>query len=576
MAPQAEPRSLPRIAVFSGPTATIGNSAPLVTSNKARARHGLPLMTAADGRPVAMDVLRPQRLAAPVTVYVEALSAHPLEADAAELYAPPDGWLDGDGRFTTERPSDGGTPVHVVELLPEDGLIPLPYMARQADGSAWEDTTASPLAGAAESRQTFYPDASRIYEEIDRLGVGGDGRAVALSSVAAFDFYRGIPSGGWTKGRAATSRSDVGTGEIAPEELGHDYFGYYPFHLHREPTLAHLAVATNLVQRVLATGDYVGAQWLEGSPTTEETMYWFNLVVDTVHPLVGHSAQRPHGTVSADGDRNIVDGVEYLLSGIALDAEGRDRVGAVMIVDEVVFSAREVTKTDARPGNYEVVGGHGGIVADMGGYGPPQLTFTSEKRHTHTSSVRLSVLPETVTGVTGSLADGVRRVPVRVKDERGELDPSAMPRVAFTKFSRYVGTPTGADAAADASVEVEVLARIAANLEDAPLAGFVAEGMSPYGLTDPTSNAALALASFSGMPVVRVGRGNTGGMAYKLDPLSIAGNNLSATKARILLMAAMLKLGALPPAADPANPTPAEVDAVKAAVAAYQEVFDTH
>jgi hypothetical protein len=78
------------------------------------------------------------------------------------------------------------------------------------------------------------------------------------------------------------------------------------------------------------------------------------------------------------------------------------------------------------------------------------------------------------------------------------------------------------------------------------------------------------------MPVVRVGRGNTGGTAYKLDPLSIAGNNLSATKARILLMAAMLKLGDPPPAADPFHPTPTEVEATQAAVAAYQELFDTH
>ena len=31
----------PRIAVFSGPTATIGNSQPLITSNKARAKYGL-------------------------------------------------------------------------------------------------------------------------------------------------------------------------------------------------------------------------------------------------------------------------------------------------------------------------------------------------------------------------------------------------------------------------------------------------------------------------------------------------------------------------------------------------------
>ena len=74
-----------RIAHLAGPNATIQNTPPLVTSNKAGAKHNLPLMTNPDGAPARFDVLRPQRLAAPVTVYVEQFSAHPLEADAAEL-----------------------------------------------------------------------------------------------------------------------------------------------------------------------------------------------------------------------------------------------------------------------------------------------------------------------------------------------------------------------------------------------------------------------------------------------------------------------------------------------------------
>ena len=76
----------PRIAVFSGATATIANTQPLVTSNKGRARYGLPLRTHPDGSTPRFDVLRPQRLARPVTVYVQQFSAHPLEADAADLY----------------------------------------------------------------------------------------------------------------------------------------------------------------------------------------------------------------------------------------------------------------------------------------------------------------------------------------------------------------------------------------------------------------------------------------------------------------------------------------------------------
>ena len=60
------------------------------------------------------------------------------------------------------------------------------------------------------------------------------------------------------------------------------------------------------------------------------------------------------------------------------------------------------------------------------------------------------------------------------------------------------------------------------------------------------------------------------------SPFAIAGSNLTATKARLLLMACLMKLGSLPPAADPMNPTHAEMDAVKARLAAYQSVFNTH
>src|SRR3989442_12926952 len=129
----------PRIAHLAGSNATIQNSPPLVTSNKAREKYGLPLVTGSDGAPLRFDVLRAQRLAAPVTVYVEQFSAHPLERDAAELYAPPDGYLDAAGAFHRERLSASDRPVYEVTLRPEDGLFMLPYMARQANGEALED-----------------------------------------------------------------------------------------------------------------------------------------------------------------------------------------------------------------------------------------------------------------------------------------------------------------------------------------------------------------------------------------------------------------------------------------------------
>src|SRR5712692_658246 len=356
----------PKIAVFSGPTATIQNSEPLVTSNKARTQHGLVPRANPDGSPMRFDGLRPQRLAAPVKVYVEQFSAHPLERDAADLYAPPDGYLDRSGAFHRERQGPDDVPVYEITLRPEDGLFPLPYMGRQADGRAWESDGVTREAPAASTRQPFYPDASRLFEEIDRLGIDEDGVANMLSSKADFDFHRALPSAGYTKGLPASARTDVGDGDIPPETLGRDFFPYRPTHLRAEPPMASLARLTNAVQEALAGGTYAGAIWLEGSPSVEETSYWLSLLIDTPLPIVGNASQRPHGAASNDGDRNIVDSVDYILSGIWADADRRDSVGAVVIQDERIFTAREVQKADARPGGYVATGGHGGIVGSMG------------------------------------------------------------------------------------------------------------------------------------------------------------------------------------------------------------------
>ena len=118
-----------RIAHLAGPTATIQNTPPLVTSNKARVKHGLPLLKDVDGATLRYDALRPQRLAAPAKIYVEQFSAHPLESDVAELYGPPDGYMGDDGVFRKQRQKASDKPVYEIELKPEDGLYPLPYMA---------------------------------------------------------------------------------------------------------------------------------------------------------------------------------------------------------------------------------------------------------------------------------------------------------------------------------------------------------------------------------------------------------------------------------------------------------------
>lgn len=562
----------PRIAVFSGPTATIQNSEPLVTSNKAREKYGLPLRTNPDGSPMRFDVLRAQRLAAPVTVYLEQFSAHPLERDTAELYAPPDGYLDTSGAFHKERTSPDDKPVYEVTLKPEDGLYPLPYMARQANGQAWEMDGTEERAPAELCRVPFFPDGARLFEEIDRLGISDEGVGCLLSAKADFDFYRALPSGGYAKGRRAGERTDIGDGDIPPEMRGTDFFPYRPGYLRKEPPMSGLARLTNVVQKALSSGKYLGAIWLEGSPFVEETTYWLNLLIDATVSICGNSSQRPHGAIANDGDRNIVDSVDYITSRIWADESGRDSVGAVAILDEQIFTSRDVQKSDARPGGYVATGGHGGIIGRMGHPGAPQFSFKPVKRYTHTSAVNMSRLPREVQGsrVQGSK---IGTIAVSVKDAEGELLPTAIPTVTIVKHARYLPDDTSGDAGS----EVDILARIEKNLRNAPLAGFVAEGSAPFGAMSNAVDAALKRATFSGMPVVKVGRGNAGGYVDPTrDPLAIAGSNLTATKARLLLMACLMRFGCLPPAVDPAKPTAAETEATRAKLKQYQEVFDTH
>jgi hypothetical protein len=553
-------QELPLIAVFSGPNATIQNSPPLLTSRS----DGAGPEASENG---SGQILRPQRLARPVRVYIEAFTAHPLEADSRELYGAPDGFLDQNGEFKTEE-IEGGIPVYTVELLPDDGLYLLPYLARRRDGKPWDGSETGPGTDPEHVRQTFYPDASRIYEEIDRFGLAGPGGSDALRTQARFRFFRAIPPAGYLKGLPSWARPDEGSGDIAPERVGRDYFPYEPLHLRAEPPLEMLAKATNLVQNVLSSGDYLGAQWLESSTTIEETLYWLSLLVDSVLPIVGHSAQRSHGTLGADGDQNIVDGVTYIVSGVWRGTGGADIAGPVLVADECVFAARNVVKTDARPGNYVAVGGPGGPIGRVGGDVAPLLAQVPVWRHTSASDVRLTMLPYKVRGVRRTAGESlVELVDVAVKDGSGQLLGAAMPTVHIQKFAAYRAGPE--DVAGLGNL-LDLL------LGSAPLAGFVGEGSSPYGRLDPMTDAVLRRAVYSGLPVAKCGRGNTGGFVPKSDPDFVAGSNLTASKARMLLMASLLRLGALPPARDPDCPTDSEIANTRRAVARYQQIFDEH
>jgi hypothetical protein len=489
-------------------------------------------------------------------------TAHPLESDVQELYGKPDGYVDAKGNFSKARRSAADKPVLEVVLKPGDGLYPLPYMARQVNGKAWDAEYTEPKAPFSSSRQTFYPNASRIFEEIERNG----GR---IKEMADYDFYRAAPAGGYTKGLPESKRTDTGTGDIAPEKLGEHFFTYGPYGA--APSRMVIGRATNMVQQAMNSGKYLGAIWLEGSPSIETTSYWMNLLIDTKSPLVFNAAQRKRGSISADGDQNIKDAITFITSRVWSDEQDRSKVGAILMQDQIMYSSREVQKGDARPGGYVVTGGHGGIVGTMG-YGP-KLTFLPVRKHTYQSAVTLSQLPREVPGI--ARREGKPEVvTVPVKDAAGMLLPEAIPMVTLFKSSNWLSDEVNSK---DPSSEVDILARLEDYLTHHPLAGFVGEGTAPYGSLIAPMDAALTKAALQGFPVLKVARGNADGfMDTNPNNLFIEGQNITATKGMMLLMACILKFGALPPANDPVNPTAAELQTIKDHIARYQEVFNTH
>jgi len=204
--------------------------------------------------------------------------------------------------------------------------------------------------------------------------------------------------------------------------------------------------------------------------------------------------------------------------------------------------------------------------------GPPLLHYLPTARHTWRSDVNVTQLPSEVEGVRQK-GSRIETVPVGIKGPDATLLDTAIPKVAITKDASYWDD----NSSPDPEAEVDLIAMIGYMLKSAPLAGFVVEGFTPYGRTASNARHQLMLrAVHSGLPVVRVGRGNTEGFVPLHDPYFIGGSNLTATKARLLLMACLMKFGALPQAANPDDPTSAEAAAVREKVAAYQTVFNTH
>ena len=243
----------------------------------------------------------------------------------------------------------------------------------------------------------------------------------------------------------------------------------------------------NLARRIneLFKGDseLAGVVVTSGTDTLEELAYFLNLTVRDARPVAVVGSMRNPSTVGYEGAANLLEGFR-----VAADPASRGR-GVMVVLNDEINASREVTKTDA---------------------------------------LRLQTFQSRAYGVLG-VVDRDRVVYYRKVERRhtadSEFDISGvaqLPRVDV--LLTYQGASGDLiKAAVDAGAKGIVIATAGA------------------GATSGTQGEGMQYAASKGVPVVITTRTGSGRIAGGGRGNSVAGQDLSPIKARILLMVALTK-----------------------------------
>jgi L-asparaginase len=118
-------------------------------------------------------------------------------------------------------------------------------------------------------------------------------------------------------------------------------------------TDADLADLCDLVAGLLVRDEADGVVVTHGTNTLEETAWLLHLAVATDRPIVLSGAMRPASALSADGPLNLVNAVRVAA------AEGTRGLGVLVLLDDTIHGARDVTKSNTLRTN-AFTGGAGG------------------------------------------------------------------------------------------------------------------------------------------------------------------------------------------------------------------------
>jgi len=256
--------------------------------------------------------------------------------------------------------------------------------------------------------------------------------------------------------------------------------------------IKHWKKLKRLIETYVNEKQYDGVVITHGTSTLEETAYFLNLTVDCKKPIVLVGAQRPFSALSSDAPLNLIHAVK-----VAVD-EASENKGVLIVSNDRIYSARDVTKTD---------------------------------------TYRLDTFQSTDLGCLGYIEtdDTVQyyREPLRKHTIHSELTGVSLNKVPLIEIVYSYAGATGA---------VIDMVTQSNNYQGIILAGTGAGRFSNL------EEEALSRAIDEGLFIVRSSRGGNGRVvdidAFKHLNL-ITGDNLTPQKARILLMLALLKYDSL-------------------------------
>src|SRR5699024_2428351 len=175
-----------------------------------------------------------------------------------------------------------------------------------------------------------------------------------------------------------------------------------------EVNTAHWIQLRNRVKECLFDEKYDGIVITHGTNTLEETAFFLHLTIPSEKPIVCVGAQRPFTAIGTDAHLNLLQAIR-----VAANDEAHNK-GALVVLNDEISSAREVTKTNT----YRLEAFQSGQFGYLGFIDPDQeVHFYREPTRKHTtvsefSTLEINDLPEveivySYAGATGHLIEHI-------------------------------------------------------------------------------------------------------------------------------------------------------------------------